>query len=241
MINKAGLDMQTPTALVALTEPDPVHYELQRSELVRIAMDSRMELLELQLQLLQDASSVDYMRNQALPLATLEYSYNINGTGFARNDSYDLLYNSDFTGHRLNAQMVIPIGNKAAKSRINQAIYQRRQRLANRNDREAMIELEVLNAIDQAEANWQRILAARQNSILNGRLYEAEKRQFELGARTSTDVLDAQTNFANAQSAEISALTGYQIALVDLAYATGTILGAAHIQWGPIVPAGVAP
>ena len=78
-------------------------------------------------------------------------------------------------------------------------------------------------------------------SILNGRLHEAEKRQFELGMRTSTDVLDAQTNFANAQSAEISALTEYQIALVDLAYATGTILGAAHIQWAPIVPAGVAP
>ena len=96
--------------------------------------------------------------------------------------------------------------------------------------------MEVLNAIDQAEANWQRILAARQNSILNGRLYEAERRQFELGMRTSTEVLDAQANFANAQSAEINALAEYQIALVDLAYATGTILGSARIQWEPIVP-----
>ncbi len=76
----------------------------------------------------------------------------------------------------------------------------------------------------------------RQNSILQGRLYEAERRQFELGARTSTDVLDAQTTFANAQSAEITALAEYQIALVDLAYATGTVLGAARIQWEPIVP-----
>ena len=241
VINKAGLDMRTPTALVPQTEPDPVLYEIGRAELIQTAMDSRMELLELQLQLLADASTIDYVRNQALPLATLEYSYNVNGTGFARSDSYDLLYHSDFTGHRLSAQMVIPIGNQAAKSRVRQAIYQRRQRLASQDDREAMIELEVLNAIDQVEANWQRILAARQNSILNGRLYEAEKRQFELGMRTSTDVLDAQTNFANAQSSEISALTEYEIALVDLAYATGTILGAAHVQWAPIVPAGVAP
>jgi outer membrane protein TolC len=209
---------------------------MRRSELVRMAMDSRTELLELQLQLLNDASTVDYMRNLALPLATLEYSDNINGTGFARDDSFDLLYDSDFTGHRLSAQMVVPIGNKAAKSRIRQAVYQRRQRMATRNDRERMIELEVLNAIDQVEANWQRILAARQNSILNGRLYEAERRQFELGARTSTDVLDAQTKFADAQSAEITALAEYQIALVDLAYATGTVLGAARIQWEPIVP-----
>jgi len=236
VINRAALDLQTLTVLVPLTEPDPVFYAMRRSELVRMAMDSRTELLELQLQLLNDASTVDYMRNLALPLATLEYSYNINGTGFARDDSFDLLYDSDFTGHRLNAQMVVPIGNKAAKSRIRQAVYQRRQRMATRNDRERMIELEVLNAIDQVEANWQRILAARQNSILNGRLYEAERRQFELGARTSTDVLDAQTKFADAQSSEIAALAEYQIALVDLAYATGTVLGAARIQWEPIVP-----
>ncbi len=241
VINRAELGMRTLTVLVPLTEPDPIRYEIEPAELVRTAMDSRMELLELQLQLLQDASGVDYARNQALPLATLGYTYNISATEESRNGSFDMLYSSEFTGHRLNAQMVIPLGNQAAKSRIRQAIYQRRQRLASRNDREAMIELEVLNAIDQAEANWQRILAARQNSILNGRLYEAEKRQFEVGARTSTDVLDAQTTFANAQSAEISALTEYQIALVDLAYATGTILGAAHIQWAPIVPAGVAP
>lgn len=236
VVKRAGLDMQTPTTLVPLSEPDPILYEMQRSQLVEMAMDSRMELLELQLQLLSDASAVDYMRNQALPLATLDYSYNINATGFARSDSYDLLYTSDFTGHRLAAQMVIPIGNQAAKSRVRQTVYQRRQRMATRNDRELLIEVEVLNAIDQVEANWQRILAARQNVILQGRLYEAERRQFELGARTSTDVLDAQTSFANAQSAEIAALAEYQIALVDLSYATGTILGAARIQWEPVVP-----
>ena len=54
--------------------------------------------------------------------------------------------------------------------------------------------------------------------------------------RTSTEVLDAQTKFADAQSAEIQALAEYQIALVDLAYATGTLLGAARIHWEPIVP-----
>jgi hypothetical protein len=98
-----------------------------------------------------------------------------------------------------------------------------------------MIELEVLNATDQLEANWQRLLASRQSSILDGRLFVAEKRQFELGLVTSTDVLLAQTDFANSQSAEILALAEYQIALVDLAYATGTLLGADKVRWEPIL------
>jgi outer membrane protein len=94
----------------------------------------------------------------------------------------------------------------------------------------------VLAAADQIETNWQSILASRQNAILAGRLYEAEKRQFEVGLRTATDVLDAQAKFANAQSAEIKSLTEYQIAQVDLAFATGMLLGADKVHWEPTVP-----
>jgi outer membrane protein TolC len=148
-----------------------------------------------------------------------------------------MLLDSDFTDHRVSLEVTVPIGNQVAKNRLLQAIYTRRQLLATRANREDVIKVEVLNAVDQVEANWQRILAARQNTIVNGRLYEAEKREFEVGMSTSTDVLNAQFNFADAQSSEISALVEYQIALVDLAYATGTILGAARIQWEPIVPA----
>jgi outer membrane protein TolC len=236
VINKAGLEMQTPTVLVPATEPDPVRYRLEQQELVKKAVENRMEMLELELQIAEDAAQVDYIRNQALPLATLDYTYNINGMGATRQDSFDLLTERRFADHRLGLQLVVPLGNNAAESRVRQAMYQKRQRLASRESRRALIEIEVLNAIDQVEANWQRILAGRQTSILNGRLFEAEKHQFELGLGTTTEVLEAQTAFANAQSAEIAALTEYQIALVDLAYSTGTLLGAAKVQWEPLIP-----
>ena len=235
-LNKTGLDMQTPTVLVPTTEPIPVRYELIKQQLLAIAFENRMDMLELELQIAQDISSIDYMHNQALPLVSMDYRYNINGLGDSRDDSVDLLFNKRFEDHRVGLSLLVPLGNEAAKSRLRQAFYQRRQRLATRNNRQALIELEVLNAIDQLEANWQRILASRQSAILDGRLFEAEKRQFELGLRTSTDVLQAQTTFANSQSAEILALAEYQIALVDLSYATGTLLGAAKVRWEPIVP-----
>ncbi|HUS71694.1 MAG TPA: TolC family protein [Sedimentisphaerales bacterium] len=236
VLNKAGLEMQTPTVLIPATEPDPILYELPTQRLVAAAIENRMEMLELELQIAEDISTMDYMHNQALPLVTLDYTYNINGLGATRSDSFDLLSDKRFEDHRFGLQLLVPLGNEAAKSRLRQAFYQRKQRLATRKNRSALIEIEVLNAIDKFEANWQRILASRQNAILAGRLFKAEKRQFELGLRTSTDVLDAQTKFADAQRAEILALAEYQIALVDLAYATGTLLGAAKVQWEPIVP-----
>jgi len=232
-LNEANLDMQTQTILVPATEPDPLRYELSRDTLVETAIDSRMEMLELEFQIAQDMSTVDYMKNQALPLVTMDYTYNINGLGATRPDSFDLLYDKRFEDHRFGLQLLVPLGNQAAKSRVRQAMYQRRARLATKESRAAAIELEVLNAIDQLEANWQRVLAGRQRTILDGRLYEAEKRQYEIGLRTTTDV---QTTFADARSAEIQALAEYQIALVDLAYATGTILGSAKVRWEPIIP-----
>jgi outer membrane protein TolC len=203
---------------------------------VAAALENRMEMLEMELQLAQDISTIDFQRNQALPLVTLDYTYNINGLGATRRDSYDVLYDKNFEDHRLGLKLLVPLGNEAARSRLLGSFYQRQQRLAARESRRMAIELEVLSAIDQMEANWQRILASRQNTILTGRLFEAEQRQFELGLRTSTDVLDAQAKFAEAQSREILALTEYQIAQVDLAFATGTLLGAAKVQWELVVP-----
>ncbi len=236
VVHKAGLDVQSPTIVIPTTEPDPIHYELDRPHLVRLAVENRMELLELQLQLLQDLSTVDFARNQTLPWVALTGAYLINGAGLKREDSLDLLADNEFTSYRLGLQATIPLGNEAAKSRLRQSIYTYRQRLATRANREDLIRLEVLNAADQVEANWQQILAARQTSLLNGRLYEAERRQFEQGLRTSTDVLDAQIRFANAQSSEIAALANYQISLVEVAVATGTLLGSDKVRWEPIIP-----
>ena len=237
-LNKRGLGMQTLTVVVPATVPDPVRYDLERRRLVNVAIGNRMEMLELELQIAQDVATSDFLKNQALPLVTMDYRYNINGLGPTQDDSLDLLFDKRFEDHRVGFQLFVPLGNKASRSRMQQALYLRRQRLATRDSRQALIELEVLNAIDQVEANWQRVLASRQRAILDGRLFGAEQRQFELGLQTATDVLQAQANFANAQSAEIAALTEYQISLVDLAFATGTLLGAAKVEWEPLASPG---
>ena len=105
----------------------PLRYKLDRQSLTGLAIANRMELLEMQLQLLQDASAINWARNQTLPLATLGYTYNINGTGLARGDSFDLLTNNKFTSQRVGIQVSIPLGNEAAQSRLLQYIYTQRQ------------------------------------------------------------------------------------------------------------------
>ena len=228
LINDPELNMDSPTYVVTTTAPRPLGFKFDPEKLAQQAVENRMEMLELELQLAIDATNVDLARNAALPLFTVDYQYNVQGTSNDFSNSWSL-GNDD--GYTFSANARIPLGNEAAKNRIQQAVLNRMQRLATRDLRRQNIRQELFNAMDNLQNAWRRILAARLESALAGRTFEAEKRQFDLGIRTSTDVLDAASRLGDAQSREVTALAGWQITLVDLAFATGTQLGQAQINW----------
>lgn len=230
IINTPGLTIDTTTMVQTTTQPDPVRYEFDAKKLAEQAVANRMEMLDLELRLAADAVTIALERNRALPLLSLDYSYRINGIGGSTQDSFRTLERNDYADWSLGLNAEIPIGNEQAKSRIREAILRRLQRLGSKEAKELSIRQEVLAAVDQIDASWQRILAARQSVILNTRTLQAEQRQFDVGKSTSTNVLDAAAKLADAQSAEVKAISDYQIAQVDLAFATGTLLGAGKVE-----------
>lgn len=234
IMNRPDLPLNSPTAVFLSTEPAPLGLDLDAERLAEYAVRNRMEMLELELQLAIDASTIDFQRNQKLPLITLDYSYNINGLGGNHQESFDQLDDRSYEDWTAGVNVEIPVGNERAEARLHRAVLERLQRLATKDQRTLAIEQEVFEAIDELQQNWQRIIAARQETVLARRTYEAEQRQFEVGVRTSTDVLDAAANLADAQSREIRAVTDYQIAQVDIAFATGTLLGHDKIRWEPV-------
>lgn len=234
VMNRSDLPLDATTAILPLTDPSPLGLRLNSNQLAQFAVQNRMEMLELELQLCIDDSTIDYAKNARLPAAAIDYSYNLNGLGRTFGKSYDQMMDADFPNWSIRLSGEIPLGNRAAGARLRQALLAKVQRLATRDLRRQAIEQEVYNAIDQLDQNWQRILASRQEVMFAARTYEAERKQFELGVRTSTDVLYAAERLAYAQQREIEALVDYQIAQVDIAYATGTLLGEAGVQWQPV-------
>lgn len=233
VLNIPGLDIGGRTLIEPGTPPDPVEYRLDAGALTEAALANRMELLEVELRLLADATTIDLRRNQTLPLLDLDAGYRINGLGATGRESFRTLRDNNFEDWNVGARFELPLGNEAAESRLAQAVLTRLQRLSTKEARRLQVRQDVLNAVDLIEAGWQRILAARQATVLAARTLAAEERQFDVGARTSTDVLDAATRLAEAQLTEIQAVTDYQIAQVDLAVATGTLLGAVKVSWEP--------
>jgi outer membrane protein TolC len=234
IMNDPELPLDGTTYVATRTLPSPVSLQFDPETMTGKAIENRMEMLELELQLSIDANNIDLARNQALPLFTVDYVYDYFGYGTSFSQAWTSMGDAD--QYNLTANARIPLGNEAAKNRVQSAILTRLQRLATRDQRRLAIRQEVLNAIDNLENAWRRILAARLETALAGRTYEAEKRQFDVGLRTSIDVLDAAARLGDAQSREVRALATWQISLVDLAFATGTQLGQARIDWSDVLP-----
>jgi outer membrane protein TolC len=229
IMHRPDLPVGSRVPLIPATPPNPVNLELRPDTLALHAVANRMEMLELELQLAADASEIEFQRDQTLPLFVLDYTYSIAGSGTRSYRAFDAAADLDNRESFIGLRAEVPVGNQAAHARVNRAVLERLQRLATRDLRRLSIEQEVFDVADQLTQNWQRILAARNEALLAARTYEAERRQFELNVRTSTDVLDAAARLADAQSREVQALTDYEISLVDLAFATGTLLGHGRI------------
>ncbi|MGH7130939.1 MAG: TolC family protein [Phycisphaerales bacterium] len=232
--NIPGLDVDTGSALIPKTEPNLIEYALDSQALVKIALGERMELLENELALLSDAVNIVVARNNVLPGLDLSGSILVGGSGDTITNTSTGFFLGRYPTGSIGVTGSIPLGNEAAEASLRQAVLIRMQRLVTRQAREQTVTQDVLNAIDRLQAAWQKVLAARQSSILAGRTLQGEQRQFDVGARTSTDVLDAASRLADAQSAEVRAMAEYEIAQIDLAVATGTVLGSAGIQFSPL-------
>lgn len=236
LLNIPGLDVDSPTHIEPASPPDPVEYAFDAATLTQAALENRMELLELELNLARDAANIAFAENQALPLVAMQYTYGINGLGGTLDNSFDTLSRNNFESWSIGLNAEIPLGNEQRKSSLAQSILSRLQTLATRDAREQTITREVYDAIDQLNSTWNRILAAQQAVELNARVLEAEQRQFDVGRSTTTDVLDADANLANARLSEIQAIVEYQVAQIDLAFSTGTLLGQSKVDWAPRDP-----
>ena len=126
------------------------------------------------------------------------------------------------------------MGNRAARARLQRARLVKVQDQASHERLRQGIRQEVYEAVSELERNWRRILAAEQGVVAAYRDYRVEQSQFQLGIRTSTDVLLSARGLADAQLGQIRAFADYEIAQVNLARATGTLLGYGQVFLQPV-------
>jgi outer membrane protein TolC len=218
--------------IIPKTQPSLVKYQFNRNQLLQDALANRLELLQQEVKLAADALNIDYLENQTLPLFTLDYQYGaLSNTMNSFNNSYRNVLDGNFSDWSIGFKFEMPFTNEARKAKLENAVQQRLQRLTTKALQTLTVKREIYDALDRVDQDWQRILAARQQVLIAGINYEAELKQFNEGLRTMTEVLEALTRLGEAQIKEIRAISDYQTALIDTAFATGTLLGYSKINF----------
>lgn len=235
IMNRPDLPLNAPVDINTVTNPDPKGLDLDQEALVRAALENRMEMADLEFQLAIRDLGIAQAKNDLLPRLDLEYSYRAGGQAGDVGGAFEDLFRDPAQEHRVGLSAAIPLGNRAAEAQYRRARLAKVQTELSRQQQEQEIRLEVYDAVYGLQQSWRRILAAEQGVARAYRDYRAEQAEFQLGRRTSTDVLLAASQLASARSRQINAFVSYEITQVGLARATGTLLGRGNVRLQPAV------
>ena len=213
-------------------------------EAIRIALENRPEMRELELQMKNRDIDIQGTKNQLLPALDVAGSYTQSGlggfetirSGFGSTatiistapggitDALGQIVRNDFRGYNFSVNLQIPLSNRAAQADHSRALADKRTEENNKAATSQRIALEVRTAVTDLEKNKVRIDSAQKIRELSERKLDYEQRKFDLGASTVRFVLEEQRNVAQARTDEIAALINYAKALVDYDHAVGMTL-----------------
>lgn len=237
-----------PTTTMALPQQEAV---VPTEDLVNEALQHRAELAQNRIDMANREVSEKALRNALRPTVDLFAYYGGSGAGGEQNPaatcgfsalpkglcsppggfpttSYggtlNSLVNSTAPDKGAGFTVNIPIRNRQAQALQVRGELELRQAEMRVQQIENQVRIEVRNAQFSVTQNHAAVQAAEAAVDLAQQSLEAEQKKFNLGASTSTNVLNYQSQLAAARSQLVSAEAAYEKAQVELDRATGLLL-----------------
>jgi outer membrane protein len=217
-------------------------------DLVSAAIERRPELAQTRFQIENAKISLEGSKNLLLPSLDLVASAQNNGlagqmnalplpdavAGFQRTANpvflgnlgsvWSQIFSRNYPDYSIGFQLTVPLRNRAAQADVVRDQLSLRQAELRQRQELNLIRVEVQNALIGLQQSRARFQAAQKSRILQEQNLDAEQKKYALGASTIFFVIQAQRDLAQAQAAEVGALTAYNRARVSLHRATGQIL-----------------
>jgi outer membrane protein TolC len=211
-------------------------------EMIATALKNRTEVQENMLDLQNRELSRKTARNALLPSLSA-YAF-ISGTGFAGTQnplippdptvpvpaptafgtSIENALNYSSPEYQVGFQLGIPLRNRIAKADQYRTELEYRQSQVAGEELKKRIRIEVRSARYAVEQGASRVAAARKARDLAATTLDIMQKEQKLGAGSNQQTLTSEHDLAVAESALVTAETGYEKARVDLRRAVGSVL-----------------
>ena len=231
-MNRSDLPLDDSVVIKFTSGPELIQYRFVPQTVLDIALRRRTEMLEAEVAIAEATLGIQVAQNGLLPkldafgtTAPVGFGTDLGSAigGNGADGSMSVAFNA---GVRLQ----VPLGNEAAKADLRAALYQRLKELATGQDRRLSISREVYDTVSRTKTGWQLVVATRQAVDLAARAYEGVRILYEKRASTITDLTQSLTQLSDSQRSEAVAVVNYQLALLDLADATGMVPGRAGLS-----------
>jgi len=242
-----------PTTTMALPSQEPV---VPTEDLINQALQHRAELAESRIDMANRDISTKAIRNSLLPSLDLFAYYGGSGLGGSQNpgnlcanqnppgfgcspsavsgvgytSTLSQLIDSTASDKGMGVTLTIPLRNRAAQALATRSQLEYRQAQMRLQQVENQVRIEVRNAQFAVTQNRAAVQSAQAAVELAKQSLDAEQKKFNLGASTSTLVLQNQSGLATAESNLVSAMAAYEKAQLELDRATGLLIEHAGID-----------
>jgi outer membrane protein TolC len=158
----------------------------------------------------------------------------MSGLDDSYSDAQQVLYDGDYNSYAVGVTLEIPLGNRQRQAEFTKRLLEKSKAASQRWNISDQVAVAVREAIRSAETNFEQI-RVQQEAVEAARAYltaleDTEQIRTQLTPEFLLVKLQAQEALADAARGEIRAAADYNIALVRLAQATGTVLDMRYVK-----------
>ncbi len=224
IMNLADNSIISDATIIPTDKPVFKPEKVELKDAIKIAMEKRPELTELQLVTENAGMQTRRRKNELYPQLDFTGGVTYTGLGKEVSDANDSTFSEKFQGEFMGLMLSIPIGNRSARSAYNKSKINEQQTRINVKKKELDIVVEVREAVRQVSTNVERVKATRKARELAAKRLENEEKKYNVGRSSSLEILRQQEVLTIAEFEEARASIDYEISLGSLERAKGTIL-----------------
>jgi len=228
------MNLLSEAEIVPITTPDLAMTELNREELLRLAMNYNPAIQQARLAIAIADINIEFAKSQRMPRLDLVASSGFHGLDKSRGDSHDNM--EDFASYALGFSLEFPLGNRQRQAELMRRKLERSRAvsaLQNTADKVAAVVKERIRRVEtnHTEIQIQKDAVEAAGTHLHA-LEETESVREKLTPEFLLVKLQAQEALAQAQRAEVRAIVEFNISTAELAQATGTVLKLHQVSAG---------
>jgi outer membrane protein TolC len=190
-------------------------------EKVDLALKSRPDYMQSQLDIASREIARDFARNQRLPRLDLVGRSSVSAFGDGFDETIPEAAEAEGYQWAIGLRFEYPLGNRLGRNELLKRELELKQARVDQRLLLRTIVRQLRQAIRDIETVSKRVEVTRAATVLARTQLEAEQEKFRLGLSTSFVVLDFQEDLSIAQSDETRALSDYNVALARLDQVTG--------------------